>query len=299
MKRQLLAILITLLITTLSANDALWGKAQKIAENSWRLVPGKTTIKSGNPEGQTTPQGEDSPFGMEFTGKSSEEIAEAIKAKYPDAVITSSTHSSHSHGQTKSLDDNMKDIHEKNPDAKIDGSSVKSFSSGTAAYEIVLSHKLVNKKEIKTEVVSSNMNIPQLLDAHLNQDMTPKRDNVFLERSRRNVSVKKMNETKTINGKQCQGYDISHTPGGEKKQAVQGTMWLDIATGSPVYSEFTQVENTPPINSMVTKTYYSFDAKKNQFYVTKRETTTDVAIMSIKTQTVTTDLFEDYWEYQL
>ena len=46
MKRLIMVIIALSLMTTAFAFDELWQKAQRIMDNSWRLVPGQTTITS-------------------------------------------------------------------------------------------------------------------------------------------------------------------------------------------------------------------------------------------------------------
>jgi hypothetical protein len=48
MKKLLVCLLLLTFVCSVFAYDELWQKAQAIAENSWNLVPGKTTVQSEN-----------------------------------------------------------------------------------------------------------------------------------------------------------------------------------------------------------------------------------------------------------
>ena len=98
MKKIILVFLILTFICTVYAFDELWQKAQEIAENSWRLVPGQTTMQISFREGRNEMRN------MGFTARISHTLNE-------DNTIYSTLLSLENRGDTSS-DEEEPDIEE-------------------------------------------------------------------------------------------------------------------------------------------------------------------------------------------
>ncbi|MCL1827293.1 MAG: hypothetical protein FWG20_04540, partial [Candidatus Cloacimonetes bacterium] len=61
---------------------------------------------------------------------------------------------------------------------------------------------------------------------------------IFKETNPKNLILSPQKKQVSMNGKTCQVYKVKYIPEGDKKKTENGTVYLDIETGCPVYSVF-------------------------------------------------------------
>ena len=228
MKKLVITLLTLCLVTTVFAFDELWQKAQKISENSWNLVPGKTTQLN------------------------------------------------------KMTDDKKNEM--------------------VMDLEVIVLHSLADNGSVLNELVTAK-NMGEDLDPDdnkqiegiLSQDKTPSKDGMFFETNPKNLTVNVLRESKNINGKDCQAYSVRYLPDGNKKEALEGKVWLDKKTGAPVLAELTMSKTPMFVKSVDMKTHYLFEQGK--VYPDKIEVVMSISALGKKITNETTILMHDYWEY--
>ena len=270
MKKIILVFLILTFICTVYAFDELWQKAQALAENSWRLVPGRSIVSS-----LTVSDNQSMRIGFDF------EVAHTLDTdgNILTEIISYTTIDDFGVDFREILSENMEELFEDELNEMFDGDfDIEEFEMGE-------SFEFISEKEIN-----------DIADDFF-KDMIPKRTGMFFETNSRNITVNRTRETKMINSRFCQAYEVSYTNTGRRRDRDDVIVWLEVSTGAPVLTE-SRPRRTPPfVRSVIINTHYVFNEETNQFFVELFETVTEISILRQRMSMTLSVRRGDYWEY--
>ena len=263
-------MLIIIIIYSAYPIDDLWRKAQSLAENSWRLVPGKTTtiietfqggVSQGNP---TT-------------------IVKSIYLSEEGKIVS----------ETLPMETELPEL--KLEDLENLEELLSSLPSQEGSHTKVIT---LSGSDLDMSNLPPGMHTVQT-SHHTPKDLTPKKEGIFFEKNKKFLTLKKVKGTKTIEGKLCRGYRYDYTKTGLKKDREQGTIWLDTTTGVPVLKEPAASKDLLATESTISNVYYGFNPETRQFYTERIEATTDISIpiVNLKMNIRSITIEEGHWEY--
>ena len=273
MKKAFFTMLIIVIISSAYPIDDLWKKAQDLAENSWRLVPGKTTTTVETFQGGVTQGAGTTIVKSIYLSEDGKIVSETLPMENELPVLKLedlenleellTTLPNHEEGQTRVLTLSDSDF------------DMSNLPAGTHTIQHVAS-------------------LPDTKN-----DLTPKKEGIFFEKNKKFLTLKKVKGTKTIEGKLCQGYKYDYTKTGLKKDREQGTIWLDTITGSPVLKEPTAPKDLISTETTISNVYYGYNYNTRQFYPKRIESMTNISvpIVNLKMNIKSTTIEEDHWEY--
>jgi len=283
--------------------DDLWQKAQAMAENSWRLVPGQVTTtiisSSDNDEASATTS---TTVYTTFLGEDGTIVSEKLEdnAHISQSEIVTTDTFSHSH--ETALDFSQDDLRAAlssveglgNLDDLLNNPNVRVMSfSGDQMPDLAELQTLGVSNVQMHEIDSSAYKI------ETGMDLTPKRGGIFFEESNHNLTLRKLRGRKTIDGRLSQGYSFKWTPAGSSERQ-DGIIWLDIATGAPILQEIGSPKKIFSPSSVSTIINYGYNEDTNHFFVSRKEENTSISVpvVGINLNIHTTRLEENHWEYQ-
>ena len=278
--------------------DELWQKAQAMAENSWRLVPGQVTM-----------------------------IVESISDD--DSIVNSSTKTVF----VNSLGEYGTIISERIDDLTIEDESIKAISHSHDSYDCLSTdafmlpalsniegidsiRDLMSSPNVRVMTLSGDQ-MPDLeeLQAHgivniqmheignspnseAGTGLTPKREGIFFETNKHNLTLRRQRSRKVIDDRLCQGYSFKYTPFGSS-ELQEGVVWLDITTGAPVLKEIGSPKKFFSPSSVSTTIHIGFNEVTNQFFMERKEEKTSIAIpiVGINMNIHSIRIEENHWEY--
>ena len=273
MKKTLLTMLLIAMISSIFAIDDLWKKAQTLAENSWNLVPGKTTTTV-----ETFQNGVSQGPGVT--------VVKSVYLSEEGKIISEIIPQENEPPALKIEDlENLEELLGSLPGSESGQTRVLTLSGS----DIDMSNLPAGTHTVRHVQTSS--------ESH--QDLTPKKEGIFFEKNKKFLTLKKIRGTKTIEGKICQGYSYDYTKTGLKKDREQGTIWLDITTGAPVFKEPTAPKDLLATETTISNVYYGYNAETSQFYTERIESNSDISIpiANLKMNMKRTIIEEDHWEY--
>ncbi|MCK9330984.1 MAG: hypothetical protein PHY08_12480 [Candidatus Cloacimonetes bacterium] len=171
--------------------------------------------------------------------------------------------------------------------------------------DVKISTKLNDFEIIENELIEAFINDEpadentQEIKSLLEADNTPSRKGMFLTEDTENIKVKDLNSLSEINGIKVSSYQVKFTTLDEnnKKQILEGTVWLDSQTGRPVLSEMTMKKTPMFVKSIDVKTYYGFNDEGQYFYPDKVEMDIHISALGQKMHNKTNISMKDYWKY--
>ena len=263
MKKIIMVLTLTLFFLHIFAFDELWQKAQVIAENSWKLVPGITTLEMFT----ISENADNISAGMEikmlhYLGEDGTIVTEVIKAEM-------------------TIDEGEMPEIEDDEDFFISEEDLAEF----------LIEDFHQPDDFDDAAIA--------MANEMSKDMIPKRSGMFFETNTRNLSVKRMNETKTINGRLCQGFEIRYSASGKRRDREEGTVWLEINTGAPVMAEMSPNSTPMFTRSINIETHYGFNDDTKQFFREKVINNAEISVLRIRMNMITTIMNENYWEFHM
>ena len=251
-------------------NDELWQKAQVLAENSYRLIPGKRTITTETITDGNVDTSSESTTVYTFHRDENGDIVTEVEKKFDLAELLSqlNLNDQTDHDSTHSLTQNS-------------NVRIMSFNS---------------MDEIPDLSSLGDVQVLGDTDVSFEFDMTPKKEGVLFENDKNKLTLRKMRGTKNMEGRQAQGYSFKFTATGRKNDKQNGVMWLDTETGAPIMQEIGSAGLSLKKGNK-TLSYYGFDKELNMFFTEKEidEKSISVPLVGINLKIISTTIDEDHW----
>ncbi len=130
-------------------------------------------------------------------------------------------------------------------------------------------------------------------------DRTPSRKGMFLIYNKDDITIKKLRETSEINGIKVSKYEVKYSmlDNDNKKQTLEGIVWLDSQNGRPVLSDMKMAKTPMFVQSIDIKTYYGFNNNTETFFQEKVEMDVQISAMGQKISNNTVIEMRNYWTY--
>jgi hypothetical protein len=278
MKKMILIMVVLFSIHNVYAFDALWQKAQELAENSWTLVPGLTTMHHKMNIGRRAQAGAE--FEIVFSrslGEDNQIAVELVSANYiliePDGDF------------------------DEDDDFEIDPYELEAFEKEFGTIEIDES-TIISSNDLDYDHGFDEL-IQKMVDQEIERGaIVPKREGVFFETNTRLLRVRRLNEQSEINGRMAQAFDIRYSTSGRRRDRVDGEVWLCIETGAPVLTVFSPARTPMFVRNISFRTYYDFLSDSNQFIAVHGAITTSASILGMRASLVVSMTYEEHWEFE-
>lgn len=121
---------------------------------------------------------------------------------------------------------------------------------------------------------------------------------LFYNFAGQNLLVTLQSEIRTIEGKQCRGFDYQFTRQNEKGKNLQstGTVWIDTLTAIPILNEMQVQSPKKVVKNMTIRNQYNYDEKA--WYIDKVEMRFQLSLLVVKYFMEIDRSYSDYWLFQ-